>query len=361
MNSDNKGGRLGLARMLLALAIVGAGYLSWVAMGHFGGAVGCGGGSGCDRVLQSRWADWLGLPVALLAAAAYVTLLVATLLARNQGSADKERGAWVLIIVLSVSVAGAALWFVGLQAFVIHAFCRICMVTHACGFAAALLCLTSIPLAQDPSTPLWSSAPEKQGVPGHAILSLVLIGIIGVGVLAGGQALFQSERNRVTVLPATTNQVQRAAANPSVKTGAQTTSSQPGPLTNSPNAQIIAPGILSLYGGQFVLRLEELPMMGSMGASNVLVYLFDYTCPHCRELHGILAEAQGRFEQAVEHCNSPDADVDELQHLYPARFQLQHQRLRLCPARSRHLARRSFGLSAIRRLVLLLEATSVTG
>jgi len=47
--------------------------------------------------------------------------------------------------------------FVGLQVFVIKAFCKFCMTAHACGFAAALLCLKNIPLAADPDTPMWTT------------------------------------------------------------------------------------------------------------------------------------------------------------------------------------------------------------
>ena len=36
-------------------------------------------------------------------------------------------------------------------------------------------------------------------------------------------------------------------------------------------------------------------MIGSPGASNVIVNLFDYNCPHCRLLHPILLEAQHRL------------------------------------------------------------------
>ena len=35
-------------------------------------------------------------------------------------------------------------------------------------------------------------------------------------------------------------------------------------------------------------------MMGSPSASNVIVCLFDYTCPHCRALHPVLSETQRR-------------------------------------------------------------------
>jgi len=55
---------LAWVRALLAVAILGAGYLAWLAI-HNGSAAGCGPESGCNKVLQSRWAYWLDLPVSV--------------------------------------------------------------------------------------------------------------------------------------------------------------------------------------------------------------------------------------------------------------------------------------------------------
>src|ERR1019366_7522347 len=154
-------GWLLLVRALLAVAIVGAGYLAWVASDN-GPVAGCGPESGCDKVLHSRWAYWLDIPVSVPALLVYLALLVATVLLRKRPAPDDERGSWAAIIALSVIVAGAALWFVGLQVFVLKAFCKFCMTAHACGFVAALLCLRKIPLALDPDTPMWVAGSGKR-------------------------------------------------------------------------------------------------------------------------------------------------------------------------------------------------------
>jgi hypothetical protein len=62
---------------------------------------------------------------------------------------------------------------------------------------------------------------------------------------------------------------------------------------------------LSLYDSRFQLRLEELPMLGSPGASNVIVSLFDYTCHHCQIMHGHLAEAQRRLSNELAVVSLP--------------------------------------------------------
>src|ERR1017187_1288891 len=178
------------ARALLVIAMSGAGYLAWVSI-HNGPAAGCGPASGCNAVLQSRWAYWLDLPVSVPAVLVYLALLGATVLLQQRPSPDDQRGSWAAIIVLSVIVAGAAFWFVSLQVFVIQAFCKYCLTAHVCGFAAALICLMNIPYATDPDTPMWAAGSGKRGVPRQGIISLVLVGLAGVGLLAGGQVLVQ--------------------------------------------------------------------------------------------------------------------------------------------------------------------------
>jgi uncharacterized membrane protein len=261
---------------------------------HNGPAAGCGPESGCNKVLQSRWAYWLDLPVSVPAVLVYLALLGVTVLLQKRPSPDDQRGSWAAIIILAVIVAGAALWFVGLQVFVIKAFCKFCMTAHACGFAAALLCLKNIPLAADPDTPMWTTGSGKRGVPRQAVFSLVLIGLAGVAVLAGGQVLVQKQRNVVKVLPVTGARATKTATSPSsASTNHSTPKALGDPSTDqpvSPNARLIAPRSLSLYSNQFLIKLDDVPMIGSPDSPHVIVYLFDYNCPHCRALHSILVK-----------------------------------------------------------------------
>ncbi len=286
---------LAWVRLLLGIAILGAGYLAWVAI-HHGPVAGCSPGSGCDKVLQSRWAYWLNVPVSFPALLVYLGLLAATMRLQKRRSPDGQWGIWVAIIGLSVIVAGAAVWFVGLQMFVIEAFCKFCLTAHACGFAAAVLCLRHIPPAADADMPIWSSNPGQGGVPRKAIPTLVMTGLAGVLVLVGGQLLVQKERNLVKVFPPlSTSTVKVAAAPATDKTNTAIPPGQSPIPPNSPNAHLVAPRVLSIYGGKFLLPLDDEPMIGSPGASNVIVNLFDYNCPHCRLVHPILLEAQRRL------------------------------------------------------------------
>ncbi len=282
-------------RVLLGVAIVGAGYLAWVSI-HNGPVAGCGPESGCGKVLQSRWAYWLDIPVSVPALLVYVALMGATVLLQKRPAPDDERGSWAAIIALAVIVAGAALWFVGLQIFVTRAFCKFCMTAHACGFTAALLCLRHIPLARDPATPMWAAGSGKRGVPRAGLASLTAIGLAGVVVLAGGQLLVPKKLNVIKDLrPQAGKGAKQAIAASGAKGSNHLALTAQVPQPVSPQPRLVAPRQLSLYSNTFLLQLDTVPMMGSPDASNVIVCVFDYTCSHCRTLHPILARTQRRF------------------------------------------------------------------
>jgi uncharacterized membrane protein len=284
------------ARMLLAIAMLAAGYLAWVAI-HNGPAAGCGAGSGCNAVLQSRWAYWLGVPVSVPAFLVYVALFGSTLLLQKRSSPDDQRGSWAAIIVLSVVIVGSAFWFVSLQIFVIQSFCKYCLTAHICGFAAALLCLTNIPYATEPDTPMWSTGSGKWGVPRRAMVSLLLVGLTGIGVLAGGQLLVQKERNVVKVAKAATAPV--IVSSNTNQSSAQTGVQPAEIVPSSPNAQLIAPRTLSLYSNEFLIKFDDVPMLGSRDAPHVIVCLLDYTCSHCRALYPILVQMSQQFSNQL--------------------------------------------------------------
>ena len=286
-------------RALLAIAIAGAGYLAWSAI-HHGPVAGCGPESGCDKVLHSRWAYWVDIPVSVPALLVYLALLGATVLLQKRPAADDERGSWAAIITLSVIVAGAALWFVGLQVFVLKAFCKFCMTAHACGLTAALICLTHVPLAKDPGTPMWATGSGKRGVPRGALGVLASLGLAGVVVLAGGQLLVQKQLNVVKDLrPQAGKGAKPAVASGTNYLAAAAALAAQIPLPPSPSVHLAAPRLLSLYSNAFMLKLDGVPMMGSPDASNLIVCLSDYMCPHCRALHPILAETQSLFSNQL--------------------------------------------------------------
>jgi hypothetical protein len=52
---------------------------------------------------------------------------------------------------------------------------------------------------------------------------------------------------------------------------------------------------IDLLGGRYRLKMDEQIVLGSADAQFIIVDLFDYTCPHCRELHRHLEAARSRY------------------------------------------------------------------
>lgn len=96
---------------------------------------GCGAGGGCGSVMGSRWAWFLGgVPVSLPAAAVYALLGICVLFL---GDSSLDRLLWRLMPLLGGCIVGAALWFLWLQAGVLHAFCFYCTLLHLLGCVTA--------------------------------------------------------------------------------------------------------------------------------------------------------------------------------------------------------------------------------
>jgi uncharacterized membrane protein len=250
-----------LSAAFLLIAICGAGYLAAVSIMN-GAVAGCGPNSGCSRALSSRWGYWLGVPVSLPALIAYSTLLVGVVSLSRQQTEDAVRLWSRVIVALSMLVFGAALWFVLLQAAVIHAWCKVCLGTHlaACTAGAVLLAHcwpTAAPVSMPQSSTAW--------------MSLACAGIL-LTVLAGGQLAFKARLYRVGLSSAGSGLVGHD---------------------------------LNLYHGKIKLDPADLPLMGSASATNLIVSAFDYTCSHCRALHGVLRQIERRFSGKVAIITLP--------------------------------------------------------
>jgi len=109
------------------LALVGlfvAVYL-WLHAIGIGGAIKCGASGGCEVVQTSRWAVFLGQPVALYGVIGYVVILIVALAALRP-VALVQRGWGVLLVGLATVGALFTAYLTYLELFVIHAICRWC-------------------------------------------------------------------------------------------------------------------------------------------------------------------------------------------------------------------------------------------
>jgi uncharacterized membrane protein len=110
------------------LALVGcfiALYLWLHALGY-GGAIKCGASGGCEVVQTSRWAVFLGLPVALYGVVGYFAVLVVAVTALRPAALQQRGWNTLLAALSSVGVLFTA-YLTYLELFVIQAICRWCV------------------------------------------------------------------------------------------------------------------------------------------------------------------------------------------------------------------------------------------
>ena len=213
-------------RGALACGLAAAAWLWWLESGG-SQVAGCGGG-GCGELLTGRWSAVLGIPVAAPACVLYAACLAATWVVRRT-----RDWMWAGAVLL----AGAAAWFTGLQVFVLHAFCRWCLLAHAFGVVSALLLVVAArPAGTIRAKALWA------GGGAAALLAFLLAQCFGPAPAT----------YRIQMLP-----------------------ELPGPAADEP------------------------PRLGPRGQARVLVEYFDYTCAACRtldtELGSVLRDHPGEF------------------------------------------------------------------
>ena len=102
---------------------------------------GCGPESNCDQVLSSHWGRWMGIPITVPGLVLYVIFFFQTF-GLNHGDPAKARRALNVLVILSMAILTGALWFVGVQAVAIGAFCPYCCTAHALASLAVVVFLT---------------------------------------------------------------------------------------------------------------------------------------------------------------------------------------------------------------------------
>lgn len=115
-----------LAALLALVGLLVATYLTLFKIGVIGQLV-CSVGS-CEAVQTSKWATFIGLPVAAWGIGYYVTVFVVSL-ALTTERWEAARGLQLGFLVLTAWGALFSLWLTYLELFVIHAICQWCVVS----------------------------------------------------------------------------------------------------------------------------------------------------------------------------------------------------------------------------------------
>jgi len=119
-----------IAAAFCVLGLADATYLTVMAL--TGETAACGGQLGCSEVLGSAYSRLAGIPVAAFGVVAYFTAFTfATFAAFNY---PRARGLFMITVGLMFL---ATLWFLYVQAFVLHSFCRYCLFSAAITFLLA--------------------------------------------------------------------------------------------------------------------------------------------------------------------------------------------------------------------------------
>jgi uncharacterized membrane protein len=123
------------------IALAGLTDATYLTVSHLSGVTSvCGESHGCSEVLGSTYATFRGIPTAAFGAIGYFAVFSAAMLALFG-----YRSARTFLSVVIAAMFVATLWFLYLQAFVIHAFCPFCLLS-----AAFVFCLAGLALAYPP-------------------------------------------------------------------------------------------------------------------------------------------------------------------------------------------------------------------
>ena len=142
MNSRARTVLYTIAAVICLAGLADATYLTVVAL--TGAAAACGGSAGCLEVLGSPYARLAGVPVAALGLLAYFAAFTFVTLA-GFGYTRAHR-----FFALTVwAMFAMTLWLLYVQAFMLHAFCRYCLLSAAIVFLLAGLVVAS-PAPGDP-------------------------------------------------------------------------------------------------------------------------------------------------------------------------------------------------------------------
>lgn len=117
--------RMGIALLAMGGAILAL-YLALYKLGAIGELT-CSIGS-CETVQLSKWATFLGLPVAVWGLGAYLAVLALALVGLQPAFAESRRISWLLVGLNAWNVAFSG-WLTYLELYVIDAICMWCVVS----------------------------------------------------------------------------------------------------------------------------------------------------------------------------------------------------------------------------------------
>ena len=278
-------------RVLLFSAAIITIYLAIATLARGGDVPGCGPESDCDKVLNSPWAYWLGIPVSLLGLGLYGAFFISTFSLKISQQQKATRGLNSLTLFSFATLAAAA-WFVGVQAVEIGAFCPYCCTAHGLASLAAVIFLSQ-------ASNIGSRLSVRLNFGGGIGVALGLVAVIaavqivlpkeqrGPKIVDLGQAQTNAPIAEAKSAPKPTPPP-APAVEPKPTAPAVATVTPEAPSTPKAEPFLVPRSTLSLDA-------SRLPLLGPANAPHRIGCLFDYTCHHCRQLHGQIRTAIKQF------------------------------------------------------------------
>jgi len=273
----------------------------------------CGAGaasSGCDEVARSSWSAFAGVPVAAFGLVFYLSLALGLALALLAPAELRDPlaglGAGALALGLLVD-----LLLLGVQAFAIHAFCKLCLATYVLSAVALVALFPALRVARAIAGAL--GRPD-----GRLALAAWLLGALALvaAVLASDHALvYRAAHRQATLLGAPLPAAAAPAAAPASASAAAAVAPPPAvaapaaaPTPAGPQdarfwqqraeklqATIDDPRKLEEYFSEKAQReydtatpvpidVASAPLRGPSGAPVKVVEYSDFLCPYCRSL-----------------------------------------------------------------------------
>lgn len=124
--------------VMAVLAAIGVGVAIYLTVVHYQGSppVCVGGGGACERVQSSRYAEVMGIPVATIGLAGYVSILGALLIRGDTGR--------LVVAGLALVGAGYSCYLTYLELWVIDAVCQWCVTSAVLMAILAVLAVTRV-------------------------------------------------------------------------------------------------------------------------------------------------------------------------------------------------------------------------
>lgn len=113
-----------IAILLFVIALLGFADASYLTIEHYSGVIPpCSVTGGCETVLTSAYSTVFGIPVALGGAIFYLFILVSIFIYFE--SKNTKLLKWSLLLTVIGFIA--SLWFIYVQAFILHSYCVYCL------------------------------------------------------------------------------------------------------------------------------------------------------------------------------------------------------------------------------------------